>query len=332
MKSNQSFLKRQNLLWVLILLLVVLVADPLGILKGNFSQDSYTQIRNELSEYNKSKVLLIGSWDDFYSLEYNNYWRKEVNTDFVERNYSEALDAASLGDDFFNKYLNSKGITHILVPQTTFNRGAINHKFGNRGSIDIKLVAPFFMTGASSTGPFPSVLLRVGEASEVNSKVSDSKYEITWENVDWWFYTKQTKKIEVGLYNYSYSTFYEWGPDVSWFYDYSPERPNALEIFYRSTLQNLERVMIQLTLVAAYGPNAPEHVVSVSTDNYSETKTLSPNNPGVFQFTLEADESVLVRNVTPCRIPSVFEPADLSIYKICFGVSKLSISPENLEE
>jgi hypothetical protein len=174
--------------------------------------------------------------------------------------------------------------------------------------------------------------MKVEEISEVNSKLSDFKYEITWRNVDWLFYKKQTKKNEVGLYNYSYSTFYEWGPDVSWFYDYSPERPNALEIFYRSTLQNLERVTIQLTLVAAYGPNAPEHVVSVRTDNYSETKKLSPNNPGVFQFTLDNGESVLVSNVTPCRIPSVFEPADLSIYKICFGVSKMSISPENLEE
>jgi hypothetical protein len=332
MKSNQSFLKRQNLLWVLILLLVVLVADPLGILKGNFSQDSYTQIRNELSKYNKANVLLIGSWDDFYSLEYNNYWRKEVNTDFVERNYSEALDAASLGDDFFNKYLNSKGITHILVPQTTFNRGAINHKFGNRGSIDIKLGDPLFETKASSTGPFASVLLKVVKASEVKLEVSDFKYEITWENVDWWFYTKQTKMTEVGLYNYSYSTFYKWGPDVSWFYDYSPERPNVIEIGYRSNSQNLKKVTIQLILVAAYGPNAPEHVVTVSTDNYSETKTLSVNNPGVFQLVLEGDESVRVRNVTPCRLASVFEPADLSIYKICFGVSKISISPENLEE
>jgi hypothetical protein len=332
MKSNQDFLKPLNLLWVIILLLVVLVADPLGILKGNFSQDSYTQIRNELSEYNKAKVLLVGSWDDFYSLEYNDYWRKEVNTDFVERNYSEVLDAASLGEDFFNTYLNSKGITHVLVPQTTFNRGAISHKFGNRGSIDIKLGDPFFETAASSTGPFPSVLLRVGEASEVNSKVSDFKYEITWQNVDWRFYTKQIKSREVGLYNNSYSTFYEWGPDVSWFYDYSPERPNVLEIGYRSNSQILKKVTIQLTLVAAYGPNAPKHIVTVNARDFSETKTLSTDNPGVFRFSLHDGESVIIENETPCRTPSVFEPTDLSINKICFGVTNVSISPENPEE
>ena len=332
MKSNQGVPQSLNLVWLLIILLVVLAADPLGILKGNFSQDSYTQIRNELSEYNKAKVLLIGSWDDFYSLEYNSYWRKEISTDFVERSYSEVLDAASLGDNFFNKYLNSKGITHILVPQTTFNRGAINHKFGNRGSIDIKLGDPFFETEASSIGPYASVLLKVGKVSEVNSEASGPKYEITWENVDWRFYTKQTKKIEVDLYNYSYSTFYEWGPDVSWFYDYSPERPNVLEIGYRSSSQILKNVTIQLTLVAAYGPNAPEHIVTVSARDFSETKTLSPNNPGVFRFSLNVGESVIIENETPCRAPSVFEPTDLSINKICFGVTNVSIYPENPEE
>jgi len=332
MKSNRGILRRLNLVWVLIFLLVVLVADPLGILKGNFSQDSYSQIRNELSRSNNAKVLLVGSWDDFFSLEYNDYWRKEVNTDFVERSYSEVLDAASLGDDFFNKYLNSKGITHILVPQTTFNRGAINHKFGNRGSIDVKLGDPFFKTAALSTGPFASVLMKVEEISEVHLNVSEPKYEITWGNVDWWFFTKQTKMIEVGLYNYSYSTFYEWGPDVSWFYDYSPERPNVLEIEYRSSSQILKKVTIQLTLVAAYGPNAPEHIVTVNARDFSETKILSPNNPGVFRFSLHDGESVIIENETPCRAPSVFEPTDLSINKICFGVTNASISPENPEE
>jgi hypothetical protein len=332
MKSNQEIHQRQNLVWVLILLLVVLLADPLGILKGNFSEDSYSQIRNELRKNNNSNVLLVGSWDDFYSLEYNSYWRKEVSTDFVERSYSEVLDAASLGEDFFNKYLNSKGITHILVPQTTFNRGAINHKFGNRGSIDIKLGDPFFKTAASSTGPFASVLMEVEEISEVNLNVSEPKYEITWGNVDWRFYTKQTQLTEVGLYNFSISTFYEWGPEVSWFFEPSPDRPNVLEVRFHSMSHSLNQVTIELTLVAAYGPKAPEHQVSVTSNSFSETKLLSPGNPGVFRITINSGESVQINNVTPCRLPSTFEPADLTDFKICFGVAKVTISPENLEE
>ena len=332
MKSNRGILQRLNLVWVPIFLLVVLVADPFGVFKGNLSQDSYSQIRSELGKTANAKVLLVGSWDDLYSLEYNSYWRKEVSTDFVERSYGEVLDAASLGDDFFNEYLLSKGVTHILVPQTTFDRGVINHKFGNRGAIDIKLGDPFFKTAASSTGPFASVLMKVEEISEVNLNVSEPKYEITWENVDWRFYTKQTQLTEVGLYNYSISTFYEWGPEVSWFFEPSPDRPNVLEVRFHSMSHSLNQVTIELQLVAAYGPKAPEHQVLVTSNSFAETKRLSPGNPGVFRIKINSGESVQIKNVTPCRLPSTIDPADLTDFKICFGVAKVTISPENLEE
>ena len=64
-------------------------------------------------------VLLISSWDDVYSLEYNNYWRAEMSTAFVERNYVEVLDAASLGEDFFNRYLISNCLI-VLIKLSTY--------------------------------------------------------------------------------------------------------------------------------------------------------------------------------------------------------------------
>ncbi len=98
-------------------------------------------------------VLLLSSWDDVYSLEYNNYWRSEVSEDFVEARYEEVLDAASLGDDFFNQFLQSKGITHVLVPESTSVRGQIFHKWGERGSININLNARFFTLVEKTSGP-----------------------------------------------------------------------------------------------------------------------------------------------------------------------------------
>ena len=103
MKDSGSILERKYLSWVLIAALLFLVSDPLGVLAGNFSEDSYSQMRNEVRKSESPKVLLVGSWDDFYSLEYNNYWRAEMNAEFVERDYGEVLDAASLGEDFFNR-------------------------------------------------------------------------------------------------------------------------------------------------------------------------------------------------------------------------------------
>ena len=332
MKDIRSVLERVKLSWLLIAVLIVLVSDPLGALNGRFSEDAYSEIRNELQKTQNAKVMLVGSWDDFYSLEYNDYWRKEASGEFVERNYSEVLDAASLGNQFFNRYLQTKGITHILVPLATFKNGVITHKFGERGSIEIQLRDPFFVFAGESNGPYPSTLLKVKKelASEVDS--SDISYELRWKNTDWRFYTLQTKFAEVGLYNYTISNYYEWGPDVSWFFDFSPERSNVLEVALLSTSKTLSRVNIRMVLVSAYGPNAPQHVVTVSSKNYSETKTLSPSNPGVFDFVLESGDSARIRNVTPCRPPSVFEPTDLSIHKICFGVSKIFISPETQGE
>ncbi len=334
MKDPWSVLVRKHLSWMLIAVLIVLVSDPLGALNGRFSEDAYSEMRNELQKTQNAKVMLVGSWDDFYSLEYNDYWRKEVGGEFVERTYGEVLDAASLGDDFFNQYLHAKGITHILVPLTTYENSAISHKFGSRGSIEIQLAIPYFTFVTTSNGPYPAALLKVGKefVAEAEADATSSSYEINWKNTDWWFYTKQTKIAEVGLYNYLYSNFYEWGPDVSWYFDLSPERPNVLEAVFTSTSTNLDQVNVQLILVSAYGPNAPEHVVSVKTNKFNETKTLSPSNPGVFEFKLQAGESVKIFNVTPCRLPSDFEPADPSIYKICFGVSEIIISPDTQAE
>ena len=320
-------LRRLNLPWLLIAVLAVVVSDPLGVLNGNFSQDSYSEIRSALLKSHKSKVVLVGSWDDFYSLEYNDYWRSEMGEGFVERNYDEVLDAASLGDDYFNQYLRAKEITHILVPQSTFDQGAIRHKFANRGSIEIKIGEPYFSVEGTSSYPYASVLLKVLKTSNVVVSADAPKYEITWSNTDWWFYTKQTKLTEVGLYGYAYQSFYEWGPGVSWYFDLSPDRPNILELGYLTSSTDLGQVTIELTLVAAYGPNAPEHEVLVSTGKYSEAKILSPQSPGIFRVTINAGETVKISNVTPCRLPRSFEPTDIYDFKICYGVSKVLILP-----
>jgi hypothetical protein len=93
------------MLGMLIAVFVAAVSEPLGVLNGNFSRDSYTEIRSALSRSDNSTVLLVGSRDDFYLHEYNDYWRSEMGEGFVERNYGELLDAASPGDDYFNHSL-----------------------------------------------------------------------------------------------------------------------------------------------------------------------------------------------------------------------------------
>ena len=332
MKSKPPVFQRLNLTWLLIATLIVLVADPLGIFAGNFSSDSYSQIRSELSKTKDANVLLIGSWDDFYSLEYNNYWRQEVSEEFVERNYGEVLATASLGNDVFNKYLHSKNITHILVPQSSAANKRIFHKFGNRGTVDILLDAPFFSKASISSGPFASALFKVGEENQTTSNAFSPSYSLEWFGVGSEFYEQKNKVTKVGMYRYDYDTFYDYGPDVSWFYDQTPKRPGFLELTYISSEFGFETVNLEIDLVAAYGPNAPTHVVAVTSKGKVSPLTLRAGLTQTVQLTAVSGDSIRISNVTPCRLPSTFEVADKSLNKICFGVTAVRVTPPALVE
>ncbi len=329
MKNKFKVLRKMNLNWLLVGAIIFLVADPLGILGGNFSNDSYSQIRNELSKTKNAKVQLIASWDDFFSLEYNNYWRAEMNTEFVERSYVDVLNAASLGDKFFNEYLNSKGVTHLLVPRSTEKNGRIFHKFGVRGSIDILLSSPFLTKVADSSGPFASSLFHVTKNSQNVKDLSTPDYLLNWVGVGSEFYSKKNTVVEVGMYRYDYNSYYENGQDVSWFYDQTPDRPGYLEIKYESKDSYLSTVSLEIELVAAYGPNAPSHVVIISGAQTLKSVILTSGNPQKISLRIADRQWIKISNGTPCRIPSTFEPSDASLSKICFGVSAVRVTPLN---
>ena len=327
MKIKFEVLRKLSLNWLVVCLLVLLIADPLGILAGNFSNDSYAQIRTELSKTKNAKVQLLASWDDFYSLEYTNYWRAEMNTEFVERGYVEILNAASLGDKFFNEYLNSKGVTHLLVPRSTDKNGRVFHKFGTRGSIDILLGSPFFSKVGNSSGPFASALFQVTKNSKHIENELEFEYLLSWVGVGSEFYSKRNTVVEVGMYRYDYNMYYENGPDVSWFYDQTPERPGYLQIKYESDQSQFKFVNLEIELVAAYGPNALTHVVVISNAQSIKAVTLTAGIPQKVAFRIADGQSIKFSNGTPCRVPSSFEPSDASLSKICFGVSAVRVTP-----
>ena len=327
MTNSRPVLQRLNLAWLLVAALIVLVADPLGLLAGNFSSDSYSQIRSELSKTNNAKVQLIASWDDLFSLEYNNYWRAEMNTNFVERSYVDVLNAASLGEKYFNNYLQSRGITHLLIPITSVQNGRVFHKFGVRGSIDISLQSPFLTKVASSSGPFAASLFQVTKNSQFDENLNHGSYLLTWNGVGSEFFSKKNTVTEVGMYRYDYNTYYENGSDVSWFYDESPDRPGYLELKFDSSNPYLGTVNVEIELVAAYGPNAPNHVVIYQSNNEVGTATLKAGASQKISVTIKNSGSIRLLNGTPCRLPATFEPADVSLKEICFGITAVRVTP-----
>jgi hypothetical protein len=281
-----------------------------------------------LSKTKNAKVQLVASWDDFYSLEYNNYWRAEMSSEFVERNYIDVLAAASLGEDFFNRYLVSNNITHILVPESSFLSGRIFHKFGTRGTIDISLSSAYFKEVSNSSGPFAAVLFQVIDSSENVQRLTSPKYSLEWVGVGSEFYQQKNKVTEVGMYSYDYDTYFENGSGVSWFYDQTPDRPGYLDLKFDTNSPYLESVNLEIELIAAYGPNAPTHVVIYKSNDVAGTVTLKAGVPQKISVRVEDNGSIRLMNGTRCRVPSSFEPSDVSLSKICFGVSAVKVIPE----
>ena len=326
MTNRPPVFQRLNLTWLLCAALFLLVVDPLGMLTGVFAGESYSQIRSELSKTVDAKVQLVASWDDYYSLEYNNYWRVEMGTEFVERNYGEVLSAASLGDEYFNEYLNAVGTTHLLLPRSTDKNGRIFHKFGSRGTIDIALDSPFLTKVADSYGAFASSLYLVTRNVSKATNRLRPDYQLKWNGVGPEFYSETNRFVESGMYSYEYNTFYKDGPDVSWFYDLTPEFSGSLEIEFQALGTFLDGVNVEIELVAAYGPNAPDHVVVIESNGSVNAVKLQAGANQVARLTIRSGERVMLSNGTPCRIPSTFETADLSLNKICFGVSAIRVT------
>ena len=271
-------------------------------------------------------VLLLSSYDDVYSLEYNNYWRSEASEDFVEGRNDEVLDAASLGDEFFNQFLQSKGITHVLVPESTSVRGQVFYKWGERGSINIDLNARFFTLVEKTSGPFASALYKVRQSGSNSDQNVATDYSLEWSNVDWWFYRSGRSKKEVGMYAYGdYSIGYDSGEGLSWFYDLSPDRPNELVMHFKS--EGIKNVNVRLGLLAAYGVNAPDHEVLVESKSFSERLTLTAAGPSYVNVVVESGSEIRIKNVTPCKLPGEFESNDESIFKICYGVGTVHVTP-----
>jgi hypothetical protein len=42
---------------------------------------------------------------------------------------------------------------------------------------------------------------------------------------------------------------------------------------------------------------------------------------------VDSGSEVRIKNVTPCRLPSEFEPNDESIFKICYGIGTVQVTP-----
>lgn len=309
----------------LVLVVACLFADPTGLTIGFRDNDSYREIRDLVGSVPNVKALYLASDDDLYGIEPNFRLRAETSEKFVEAGYQEILSAASLGDVAFNSYLLQQGCKFVIVPLSTANRGQVSHKWGRLGEVLIRLQPPYFRQVLQSQGEFPVVLYEVlGDRGEVGI-VQSLQYELQWSGVRSTFYQPMHTLRELGMYSYTYSKMYEDGRDVSWVYKgidgYTEEPQFSIQV----ANDERQRFKIDVTLLAAYGGNAPTQIVRVTTPMGNQFVRVSAGKPVVIHLQLEANENVKLSSTLPCRLQSFFDTPNGEAREFCFGISNLLI-------
>jgi hypothetical protein len=308
------------------MVILICLVNPKGIASGNQDVDSFTEVRSQLSKSKKSKLLFVSSDGDFFDFTGTSSLRKTFAADFALEGISEVLSAASFGDLYFNKYLNSKGITHILVPWSTAQSNKIVRKWGVHGNIAINLKDPFFKKQTVTSGEHPVVMYEV--AINQKSDFVPIEYIINWDQstrVN--FYRPVERLREVGFYDYKFESKFKDGPTLSWVMADdmgNPEHP-AFEI--QTPKSDNELFLLSIEFVAAYGSYAPSQVVTVSSDSWTKGVMVSAGKTGRATFEVRAGEAVTFGNGLPCRRADSFDPASSNGQRFCFGISKITVRP-----
>jgi hypothetical protein len=327
---------RKALLLLSVTCILLVFVNPYGVATGNLDIDPYSTVRREVTKTKYGKALLLSSFDDFYSIRSNFDLRREFGETHVERGYDKVLSAASLGDESFNAYLISKGVTHVLVPLSTSQRGEIRYKWGEMGSIRIQLTEPYFSLVTRTAGDFPVVLYKViiNDTSK-NRGPDDTRYVLKWgDGVRNEFYQTLRSLKDKGMYSFEYGRTYENGLDINWVFSYPrstdglPDRQEIAEFQYLSRSPEMESVTAEVTLIAAYGPSAPTQIIRVIHNGESTAHTVTASRPAVVTLKLRNSDKVRFSNVLPCRLPQTFHAGDEDWRKYCFGISDIRVRLE----
>jgi hypothetical protein len=310
-----------------VFLLGIAFLDPLGVMSGFSDNGPYSPINQALNKVDHPKTLMLASFDDFYSIESNYIARAETSDTFVEQGYKSVLVAASLGEQSFNNYLHRHGVTHIIVPRSSADNGFIWHKWGTIGSINLALSPPYFEQVVSTVGDFPVVLFKVlGELD--NLIVGDNlNYSIDWDPSIRGELQLNNGQTEISLNSYSYSYTYIDGKDVSWIFGYHYQRKinDAVRFRIRGSHQPKQKFSVSISLLAAYGGNAPSQVVRVGTSKTVATANIRGGQPATLNLVVGLNENVELNPVLPCRLPSTWEPADKDLRKFCYGIGDITV-------
>jgi hypothetical protein len=218
---------------------------------------------------------------------------------------------ASLGEEDFVSFLQSRGITHVIVAKSDYENRILHYKWGKASSVSIDLTDSRFVYAAESPGEVPSVLLKVQAISSDVHCINCKPYEIEWFSVRQDFYT-------IGASDYNAANQID--PKFSWAYP-------SDNVKFQIVNSDKEKVEYETTIdfVPAFGVNAPPQVLSVSFGTEIYAVRLTAGVIARLTIVVPANELISIRPLLPCAVVSKVEPGNPDPRTLCFGISSVLI-------
>ena len=327
MRFQINRLKPKPILFVgCIAVLVLCVLNPLGLASGSRDFDAYAAIRTLLSETKNAKLLYLASDNDFYEFRAVFESRQEHGEYVALEGSNEIFSEASFGNWSFNKYLNNSRVTHILVPMDSARENKVVRKWGSHGNIAIDLKKPFFVKKLVTSGDLPVAVYEVVRTENSNSQRVE--YSLVWDRAlspD--FYSQVKNQQEVGLYTYKYESRFRDGATVGWVMADEAGRVENPAFMIQTSHPENPTFLVTIEILAAYGMQAPDQVVTVSAGDVKKSVIVSAGVPGRVVLEVKTGQRIKLMNGLPCRAANTFDADTSDTRRFCFGVSRITVRP-----
>lgn len=310
---------------LLVIALSFAFVDPLHIASGRYDVNPYTEIEKELNKASTTGVLVLASYADLYKFPVYNYLRDILGTRLayhgemvVEYGYDKVLAQASLGEKSFLQYLNSRSISHLIVPMATAETAVVFHRWSTHGTISLDLASSSFSLVQQSIGDFPLAVYKVNFNDQYVNDGEPPQYALDWSGVRQNFY--ELMRITKEWYVVDYVRKYEERVDTAWVFE--GEEP---KITLKAPDFPSEEFSINLQFVAAYGDKAPPQVLRISQGSLVEILELKAGAVSTVSFTLANGESINIENMFGCPQGISFDPEGQDIREFCYGLRDIQV-------
>ena len=224
---------------------------------------------------------------------------------------SEYFLHAARGESGFASFLNSKGVTHLLVPLQHFQNGRLVYRWGGMSTIDINLQDERFIYRAEAKGEKPAVLLEVNPNSSDVWCNSCSVYKLQWSHVREDFFKAISRAdSENDLVS----------EELSW--SYAGEYPTFR---IESITEWEKKYEVTINFIPAFGPNAPPQILSINNGGETKVVRLVAGTQSQISIVANRSQDITIRPHMPCPIASTLEPTSSDSRSLCFGIDSIKV-------